>query len=77
MEGRRMMRLCPFCHHNAFIDTECPICGATIEAIRAKEESQCNTCRFYLAGYDMCSRHLSNKNLDNVQNCPDYEGVKE
>jgi len=72
-----MMRLCPFCHHNAFIDTQCPICGATIEDIRKKEESQCNTCRFFLPSYDMCSRHLSHKGLDDMQNCPDYEEVKE
>lgn len=43
-----MMRLCPFCQHRAFIDTQCPICGAHIEEIRDAEEALDEMHRKYI-----------------------------
>ena len=71
-----MMRLCPFCQHRAFIDTQCPVCGAPIEEIRAKENSLCNKCRYYVPGHDMCAKTL-NHPADFVSECGEYQGERE
>lgn len=59
-----MKRICPFCHHDAFIDTQCPICGATIEEIRETEDAMEEMQRKYVdVVCPQCGKTTSSGNL--------------
>lgn len=67
-----MMLVCPFCNFRAFIDTQCPMCGASIEEI-LKNQSACYSCCHYNEEDDICQKS-DTKPSDFVKFCPDWEG---